>query len=491
MTKSRPIMERIEELAFRQCEGTISPAEERELHELVKADAAARRHYVLYMQLQALAEAGYGADGNTHVDLPSPQHSQRAISAVLGFFRQPTPLSMSVAALVMGLLLTAMAFMVPPFYRAIMRIDEEGNRPPSFEIVARLTGLHEVEWENETESAHRGAYLVAGRRIALKKGLAEITFDDGAVVVLKGPGEFIVESSSVGALRAGHLSSIVPAPAAGFTVTTPTAEVVDLGTKFIAVVTDEETTVQVEIGRVEFVSEVTGERVELTADESARIRNSGDIEHVDARLQFTQLPLRPDAVPAGARPVAIADASFEQTPCKDLQSAIPTVWQCEPANFVGVFDPTDAQFPGTTGDGGNVRRVLPAGGQLGVVQGGGPFQDEYGDTSLRQELSAEVVPDAEYTLMFYVGARADYPKMVPDYKVELLAGEQTIMEQINPVVPAPGEFRLVRLEGVAPGDAHGKLRLRFSDQGVSESQSFIDDVRLFVRSSKESESINP
>ena len=489
MSEKKQLMERLEQLASAQCDGGLSDADETELREIVKSDPDARRHYILYMQLQAVAESGGKVDADAVGDAVSPRSRLNpAIPGLFDFFKRPTPLSMSVAAIVIGLMITAMAFMVPPFYRAITRDDTPDA--PSYEIVARLTGLHDVEWENETESAYRGAYLVAGRRIALKEGLAEITFDDGAVVVLMGPCELIVESSSASALRAGNLSAIVPPPAAGFTVTTPTAQVIDLGTKFIAVVTDEDTTVQVDVGRVEFVSQVTGERIVLTENDSARIRNTGDLERVDARLQFAQLPLRPDAVPTGARSVAIADASFEQTPCKDLQSAIPTVWQCEPANFVGVFDPTDAQFPGTTGDGANARRVLPAGGQVGVVQGGGPFQDEYGDTSLGQELPEEVVPGAKYTLMFYVGARADYPKIVPDYKVELFAGETTIMSEINPVVPAPGEFRQVRLEGVSPRDTHGKLHLRLSDQGASQSQAFFDSVRLYVSSFEEPESTN-
>ena len=99
-------------------------------------------------------------------------------------------------------------------------------------------------WANGTE-------FTVGQRVKLVAGLAEITFRSGAKLVLTGPTEFSVRSASEAHLRVGKLTAKVPHTARGFTVGTPSGNVVDLGTEFgVEVTPDKKLDVQVFVGEV-------------------------------------------------------------------------------------------------------------------------------------------------------------------------------------------------------------------------------------------------
>lgn len=99
---------------------------------------------------------------------------------------------------------------------------------------AMLTKVENPVWEREDKVGAR----LGDEVVRLFGGTIELTFDDGAVVTLDGPVEFQPRSASLLNLRRGQLSATVPKPAIGFTVVTPTSEVVDLGTEFDVSVKD-------------------------------------------------------------------------------------------------------------------------------------------------------------------------------------------------------------------------------------------------------------
>ncbi len=103
-----------------------------------------------------------------------------------------------------------------------------------------------------------GVGFAAGQKLNLTDGLAEITFDSGAKVILHAPAQFAVGEAMGGDLRFGRLTAKVPHSARGFTINTPTAKVVDLGTEFGVKVNDDRTMhVTVFVGDV-VVSEQSG-----------------------------------------------------------------------------------------------------------------------------------------------------------------------------------------------------------------------------------------
>jgi hypothetical protein len=94
--------------------------------------------------------------------------------------------------------------------------------------VAWLTGAKDARW-NESSGPQPGDSLERGRHLDLRSGLAEVTFDSGARVVLEGPASFDVESAWAASLKSGVLTASAPSEAAGFRVANTTVAVTNLG----------------------------------------------------------------------------------------------------------------------------------------------------------------------------------------------------------------------------------------------------------------------
>lgn len=73
----------------------------------------------------------------------------------------------------------------------------------------------------------------------LEKGLSEITLQNGVRLILEAPIEFEIESVDLVKVHQGQLVANVPEPAIGFTILTPSSEIVDLGTEFGVSVKDD------------------------------------------------------------------------------------------------------------------------------------------------------------------------------------------------------------------------------------------------------------
>ncbi|MHC5076791.1 MAG: LamG-like jellyroll fold domain-containing protein [Planctomycetota bacterium] len=97
--------------------------------------------------------------------------------------------------------------------------------------VATLTGMNEAEWDNPDRSITYNSSLLPGP-LKLTKGYAEITFDDGSVIILEAPAWITLESENKAFLGLGKLTAKVATYSQGFTINTPTASIIDLGTEF-------------------------------------------------------------------------------------------------------------------------------------------------------------------------------------------------------------------------------------------------------------------
>ncbi|XZE56547.1 FecR domain-containing protein [Planctomycetaceae bacterium SH139] len=121
---------------------------------------------------------------------------------------------------------------------------------------ATLTSVNDPVWERKSVVGDR----LGDEIVRLFAGSVELTFDDGAVVAVDGPIEFRPLSTGQLELRRGRLLASVPQKAIGFTVSTPTSKIVDLGTEFEVAVNDAgESDVQVLKGEVE-VASITPEK---------------------------------------------------------------------------------------------------------------------------------------------------------------------------------------------------------------------------------------
>lgn len=94
--------------------------------------------------------------------------------------------------------------------------------------------------------------LVAGDLIRVTEGSLALTYDHGTRVVLHSPAAYQLVSSFQGKMILGRLTATVPEAGKGFTVITPRADVIDLGTEFgVSVENDGATDVVVFKGEVD------------------------------------------------------------------------------------------------------------------------------------------------------------------------------------------------------------------------------------------------
>ena len=189
------------------------------------------------------------------------------------------------AAVLLIAVLGALAFTKLNPFRA-------GPRAAPPRRVAWISGAKGVQWLGD--KPRRNEALSLGRRLKLKRGLVEITYQTGARVVLQGPAEYGVQGPSSGYLKLGKLVARVEGRRAkGFTIETPLADVVDLGTEFgIEVDGNGAAEVVVLTGEVDVVSNANADRpakrVRLTANQVAFVEDdSGAItrrEKIDSRV---------------------------------------------------------------------------------------------------------------------------------------------------------------------------------------------------------------
>jgi hypothetical protein len=118
----------------------------------------------------------------------------------------------------------------------------------------KLTDAAGMKWANGTVALKLGDEIPPGI-FRLESGVIEITFATGAKAAIEGPSRFKLTSGGSMELELGKIATEVPKRARGFTVTTPTATVVDLGTRFGAIVgNDKSSEVDVFQGRVKLTA---------------------------------------------------------------------------------------------------------------------------------------------------------------------------------------------------------------------------------------------
>jgi uncharacterized protein YciI len=121
--------------------------------------------------------------------------------------------------------------------------------------LATLTAEQNAQWESDFDYGRPelGDVFRAGRELTLLAGFAELTTSKDVVVVLEAPCKIVFdEADNALRLQAGRLVADVPEQAVGFTVHTPTARVIDYGTRFgVEVHEDGSTNAAVFTGEVE------------------------------------------------------------------------------------------------------------------------------------------------------------------------------------------------------------------------------------------------
>ncbi len=296
-------------------DGTASQEELQECEEKLREDELAREYYLRFVQLQVLLEEKFapaelpadaacfpltGLDGVVTTPVPpsilldtgpdpEPSRSWFAPGGTLFSY------TMSALLMVMALLVAWSSTISRPVQVAekTKLPDSADPSPPGKLFVGRITGAVNCRQANGAGFVE-GTFVALGEKFAIADGLLEITYATGAKVLLEGPCDYSVESSSGGCLSLGKLAARVEATAAGkatassalvqsanprvkFYVRTPTAVVEDLGTEFaVEVEKSGASKTHVFQGRVEVhvtanLDSTSPQAIPLSANESASI----------------------------------------------------------------------------------------------------------------------------------------------------------------------------------------------------------------------------
>jgi hypothetical protein len=165
-------------------------------------------------------------------------------------------------------------------------------------FVAVVRDTANVEWPKNAASKSPNSSILSGEPLRIESGTIELELKMGATLVVDGPAEWSIDGDNGATLKAGKIVARVPSQAVGFTLSTPTAKIVDLGTEFGVEVNESGTTeVQVLKGKVELhpsqreSSTSVSEPITLSAGSARRIafdeaKRAVVIENVTPNSQF-------------------------------------------------------------------------------------------------------------------------------------------------------------------------------------------------------------
>ena len=242
MKINQKLLNELAELVFLSLEDGLSEEKHQKLESLLEREPLARKYYFrlinTYLGVQepnnlkalhdrdqdvpydielwkALAENEATAPG-IHIEKPGEKPIEMGLMKVEKLERKISRLS------VYTLILSAAAMLL-----LIIMVLSSPIRP----IVATLTDSINAEWINTKDIPTDGDPLRQGE-LTLARGLVEITFDNGAVVVVEAPAVIELEGPKAMFLTSGRISAVVSQYAIGFTVNTLSGSIVDLGTEF-------------------------------------------------------------------------------------------------------------------------------------------------------------------------------------------------------------------------------------------------------------------
>ena len=209
-------------LASALVDGVLSADGQADLERRLLADPAARDAFRSVMRAESiLAWELAGGDASAVQSQPEPVRASR--------LAMPMTVPMKLAA---GLLAALVIVALPTWLlsqrepaRQVIRVVM-----PAGEQVATLTDDDHARWDGEPFDG-QGNHVASGP-LRLAEGSAQITFASGAIVAVHAPTEIEILSADRVFLRSGRITPYVPPSAHGFTVVSPSGEIIDLGTEF-------------------------------------------------------------------------------------------------------------------------------------------------------------------------------------------------------------------------------------------------------------------
>jgi hypothetical protein len=217
MTPGEELFVRVHSLVSRVLDDDAVDADRDQLSRLMEESAEARQMFIAHMDETAILRWHCGAPQSELLrDLRSrPRPGRRPWLAGIA----------AVVALVGGLI--------------VMGIRPQGDlRRPALPAAAKVGGVATlirasgVTWRGDSRRWTELSRLGKGDILRFESGEVELVFDAGVEVVIRGPADFEVRTMDRAFSRLGKITARVGKDGQGFTIETPVAKVVDLGTEF-------------------------------------------------------------------------------------------------------------------------------------------------------------------------------------------------------------------------------------------------------------------
>ncbi|NND98682.1 MAG: hypothetical protein HKN47_15275 [Pirellulaceae bacterium] len=245
----------IEELLDDWSDGELDEQAVEQLRGRLRDDAAARTRYVQWQVLNAALQLEFAA-GAPSLDRHADVTVESRPRSSMPIWKMFLTIAAGLAIMVLVARWTYLEWVpgssgdVPGRAIAQQRSDDSPSLEPTAQGIALVTRLVDAKWQDGENSVSVGEALTPGR-LHLSSGYAQIEFFCGATVVLEGPAEMELISSTAARFLDGRLRAQVPPAARGFEIDVDGMKVVDLGTEFGISVTPDGSDVQVFDGEVE------------------------------------------------------------------------------------------------------------------------------------------------------------------------------------------------------------------------------------------------
>jgi hypothetical protein len=207
----------LRQLALRSADGTASATQMARLNELLRGQPELRDEYLGYLDTHATLCWEFRGQA-----VSQTSDARQAAPNVTAVMRTSDRRSRFVRAASLAVVAASVVFVVYWLRTAV---------EPTARGVAVLTHAVDAVWSDDAELRSVGAVLSPGT-LHLKSGAALIEFYSGARVVIEGPSDFQLISTSEAFMKSGRINAHVPLQAHGFKVRTVGFDIVDRGTDF-------------------------------------------------------------------------------------------------------------------------------------------------------------------------------------------------------------------------------------------------------------------
>lgn len=247
MNKPGNLSEELKVLIESAMEGSLTAEQEDRLNQMLEEDPSLRRLYCEYIQLSVLLEQvaveipavhlweseavlDEGLWGKLALEEQRAPKVERFVPPKEPEKEEHPPAVKTVRPPVsklsiVSLLLSSAALIFVVVYAHFVSLKRGID-------VATLTDSSEAVWADPTLSLPKLSRLSTHQRLILSTGLVSVKTDQGALLTFEGPAEFELKTGQELLLHYGRLYARISPEGVGFTVQTPSAKIIDMGTEF-------------------------------------------------------------------------------------------------------------------------------------------------------------------------------------------------------------------------------------------------------------------